>query len=372
VAWNRTLELLDPRDPRVESTWRELERAAHPSYFQSWPWVANWLSVLPVDRTPRVGVLREHDLPVAAFLLGHRRLRRHGLLTSDAWYFNASGWTRHDERCALHNGLLAATGARRSLAELIALLPAGWDELYLPAVDRYAFDDLGGPRARRAGYEVAIDREEAAPFVDLDAVRAVGYGELIGPSARAQLRRARELAGEVSLEVAHDAHHALDIYGELLRLHARWHVSRGTRGAFADPWFEQLHRRLIVARAAHGDVQLVRVRARGETLGCLYNLVARDRVTFYRAALATFDPARWRPDLVCHAAAIEHAARAGHAIYDLVGSRLEDRRPLATGAHRLVWLRVHRAALRFTVEDALRRARDALAATPARRALGTG
>src|SRR5207302_6691921 len=126
--------------------------------------------------------------PAAACFLGRRKLRRKLVLASDALYFNATGSPRHDDVCIEHNGLLAARTADRSLGALVDLIPGSWDELFLPAVDRYAFDDLGTPSPK---FRLRIDRESVAPFVDLDAVRAIdgGYLALLGSSTRAQLRR---------------------------------------------------------------------------------------------------------------------------------------------------------------------------------------
>lgn len=359
---SRALEWLDASDPRVESTWRALEAQASPVYFLTWGWVENWLASLPPDERPPLAVIVQDGIPIAACFLGRRRLRRHVLMTTNARFFNATGSPRHDEICIEHNGLLAAPGTGRSLAELLELLPDDWDELYLPAVDRYAFDDLGAPASLR--YHVRIDRESVAPFVDLDAVRGVdgNYVALLGSSTRTQLRRTRRVLGDLEVEVAVDHAHALDIWREMLDLHrARW-VARGEAGAFADPWFEAFHRRLIAQRLAHGEIQLVRVRAGSSTIGCLYNLVANGRVLFYQCGLAQFDDPHVKPGYVCHAAAIEYNALAGHAIYDLLGGGGRYKQNLSTGAARLVWLRVQRPLARFRIEDRVRTWKRALAA----------
>ena len=76
---------------------------------------------------------------------------------------------------------------------------------------------------------------------------------------------------------------------------------------------------------------------------------------------------------ICHAAAIEYNALAGHSTYDLVGGQATYKDNLATGANRLVWLRVQRPQERFAVvEDSVRRwydlivgNRDQLALRPA-------
>ena len=335
LSMHRSLVLVDSRDPRVEQTWRLLEAQAQPPYFLSWGWIERWLGALPSDQTPPLAVVEDDHAPVAAFFLGRHK---------HALYFNATGSPRHDELCIEHNGLLAAPGACRSLAQLVELLPPDWGELHLPAIDRYAFDDLAAPNAR-----VEIARESIAPFVDLEQVRNVGYLPLLGASTRSQLRRARRIVGDVEVEVAADEAHAIDIYGELLRLHARrWHA-RGARGAFADPWFERFHRGLVRERLRHGEIQLVRVRAGGETLGCLYNFVSRGRVLFYQAGLATFDDPHIKAGFLCHAAAIEHNAAAGHAIYDFLGGTTRYKRQLATGESRLVWLRVKKTSIALSI-----------------------
>lgn len=359
----KALDLVDARDASAERIWRSLQTHAPHSYFLSWGWIENWLAALPVDETPALAVVHDGDQPSAAFFLAQRRVRRNFVMQSNALYFNATGSPRHDEISIEHNGLLAAPGARRSLASLLDLLPGEWDELFLPALDRYAFDDLGAPAsplARR--YRVRVEREDAAPFVDLEAVRTVdgGYDALLPASTRTQLRRTRNIIGGVDIELATDPRQAMDIYGEMLRLHARRWASRGLRGAFADPWFERCHRRLIKSRLAHGEIQLLRISSGGTTLGCLYNLVYRGRVLFYQCGLASFDDPHVKPGYLCHAAAVEYNALVGHDTYDLLGGHAMYKQNLATGADRRVWLRIQRPLARFSIEDKARRWYDLL------------
>lgn len=357
------LEILDARDPRTEQIWRGLEAVAQPSYFLSWAWIDNWLSSLPEGEAPSLAVVHDHGEPVAAFFLAQRKERRSLLKTSNTLYFNATGSAKHDEIAIEHNGMLAAPGVRRSLSAILDLLPGEWDELYLPALDRYAFDDLGAPTSPLATrYRVEIERETTAPYVDLDAVRNVegGYEALLPASTRTHMRRTRSLLGDLDIEVASDETQAMDIYGEMLRLHARRWAARGLRGAFAEPWFESFHRSLIMKRLRHGEIQLVRVTANGATLGCLYNFVSHGRVMFYQSGIATVDDPHIKAGYICHAAAIEYNALAGHSIYDLIGGSARYKDNLATGSNRLVWLRVQRPSTRFAIEDNLRRWKDLL------------
>jgi CelD/BcsL family acetyltransferase involved in cellulose biosynthesis len=357
------LDLLAGHDPRVEQIWRSLEAHGRPPYFLSWGWIENWLAALPTNDMPSLVVLRERDEPRAAFFLAQRRIRRNLILPSNALFFNATGSPRDGELAVEHNGLLAVPGARRSLSVILDLLPGDWDELYLPAVDRYAFDDLGAssaPLPKR--YRVSIEREETAPFVDLEAVRAVagGYDALLPASTRTQLARAREDLGAIEIEVAHDAQHALDIYDELRQLQAGRRARRSRVALLADPWSQQFHHRLIQTRLPHGEIQLVRVTSHGTTLGCLYNLVYRGHVSFYQCGLAAPGDPEVKTGYITHAAAVHYNALAGHSTYELLGGHAAYKQNLATGINRRVWLHVERGSRLATIEDGLRRWYDQL------------
>ena len=352
------IELVDATAPRVGDLWRTLEANARPSYFLTWGWIENWLSCLPADAMPRLAVVRGAAGPFAAFFVGRRRLVRHGVPTR-TWHVNATGEPQLDELCIEHNAALCAPGARLSLATLVAHLPRDWDELILSAVDASAFD-LAPPD----GVRVRVDREVGAPYVDLARVRASGdYVSLLGPSTRAQLRRARRVCGPTTVEIADDLVSGFHIYDELVDRHQRHWRARGEPGAFANAWFDRFHRRLIAERLPRGEIQLLRVKAGGATVGCLYNLVAGGRVLFYQSGLAEPEHRHAKPGFVCHAAAVEANARAGHAIYDLLGGNARYKLQLATDVSNLLWVRVQRPLARFTLEDT---ARACLQATRAR------
>ncbi|HEY0195732.1 MAG TPA: GNAT family N-acetyltransferase [Kofleriaceae bacterium] len=254
-----------------------------------------------------------------------------------------------DELCLEHNGLLARPGHAWTLAELIELLPGGWDELRVPAVDVGTF---GEPEAIGRDFQVLVDREVASPYVDLARVRgAGGYLAVLGANTRSQIRRAGRAVGPTTLEAATSLGQAFAIYDELVQLHATSWRARGEPGAFADPWFDRFHRELIAARFAHGEIELLRLRAGDRTIGCLYNLVAHGRVLFYQSGLAAFDDKHVKPGFLCQAAAIDRAALAGHAIYDFLGGDARYKAQLATDSTRLQWLRVQRRLTRFAWED---------------------
>jgi CelD/BcsL family acetyltransferase involved in cellulose biosynthesis len=349
------IEMIDAHSLRVERIWRDLEARARPPYFLSWGWIENWLACLPGAEAPRLAVISDGGEPIAAFFLGDQHLVRHHLLPSHALFFNTTGLPRRDDLCIEHNRMLRAPGQLLPLATLVELLPDDWDEVFLPGLDPDAFPDLGAPDGTHP-YRVRIDHEVASPFVDLARVRAApgGYLALLAANTRAQIRRARRGLGELQLEVADDLAHAFEIYDDLVGLHQERWRERGEAGAFADPWFDRFHRRLVAERLPHGEIQLLRVRSGGATVGCLYNLIAGGRVLFYQSGLARYDDPHVKAGYLCHAAAIGHNAAIGHDVYDLLGGDGRYKHCLSTSETRLVWARVQRPRARFAIEDRLR------------------
>jgi CelD/BcsL family acetyltransferase involved in cellulose biosynthesis len=349
------LELVDPYSPRVEEIWRALEAKAQPTYFLSWGWMENWLACLPRHEAPRLAVLARDGEPVGACFVGKRRVRRHGVVPSRAVYVNATGLEAYDELCLEHNAILAAPDGGASFAALVGLLPGDWDELFLPATDGETFEHLASAQLGD-GMRVLKDREVANYHIDLERVRTSkdGYVALLGSSTRAQMRKAQRASGDVELEIAADERTALDIYDEMVALHQRSWRMRGHPGAFADPWFDRFHRRLIAKRLRHAEIQLVRLRNKDLTIGCLYNFVSSGRVLFYQCGFGAPADKHIRPGYLCHAHAIEHCAKRGLGIYDLLGGDARYKSSLATDETRLVWGRVQRKRLQFTLEDRAR------------------
>jgi CelD/BcsL family acetyltransferase involved in cellulose biosynthesis len=350
------LEMLDPYGPRTEEIWRALESQASPPYFLSWGWMGNWLACVPRGEAPRLAAVLVDGTPAAAFLLGRRRRVRHLVVASQMLFLNAAGDPRWDAVTLEHNAVLCPPSTRLSLAALVGALPHDWDELVLPALSRERFpgNALDEPLA---GHTVRIDGEVPSPYVDLERVRAApgGYLGLLRSGTRTQIRRAERGLGDVRLDVAASVPEAQEIYEEMVDLHTRSWRARGLPGAFADPWFDGFHRRLIGDRFDRGETQLLRLRSRGATVGCLYNLVSAGRVLFYQSGFPSFDDPHVKPGYVCHAAAVRHNAAAGHSVYDLLGGGSRYKLSLATDQVGLVWARVQRRSVRFAVEEGVRR-----------------
>jgi hypothetical protein len=351
VSIDVKLSLVDPYSSDAERIWRDLEGASRPAYFLTWAWVSNWLACLPRSHAPRLAVITA-GAPLAAFFLAKRTIIRSKVVPSRSLYFNTTGMERFDVIWIEYNGLL---GRDMPLAELLPLLPFSWDEVYLPALREHAFGDVTTTTTTTTDTRVVIDKRVPAPFVDLEQARAKGYLSLLSGQTRSQVRRAQREAGEVSVEIARDAKMALDIYSEMVALHTAQWRAKGKPGAFADPWFDRFHRRLITTRFAHGEIELVRTRHRGGPVGCLYNFVHDGRVLQYQSGFATFANEKLKPGFIAHTAAIEHAAASGRRVYDFLAGDQRYKKQLASDSTSMLWARVQRRRLRFLVEDQVRR-----------------
>jgi CelD/BcsL family acetyltransferase involved in cellulose biosynthesis len=341
------LELLDPYTPQAERIWRGLESSSS-IYFLRWAWIENWLACLPRAALPKLAVVEQGGVPLAAGFIGRRTIVRRGIVPSRSLFLNATGMPQLDELVIEHNGVVGPG----SVADLVRALPGDWDELVLRYIDDAGYRSLAA--AALPGV-LRIDRDVATYHVDLAKVREHGYAALLGRSTRAQVRRAEKLAGGLALEVPRNATEALACYDELVEHHQRRWRGKGQPGAFADPWFDRFHRRLIERRYGAGEIQLLRLRAGSRTIGCLYNFVCGGRVLFYQSGVASPAHAHDKPGYLCHARAIEHSAAAGHAVYDLLGGDSRYKQSLATDSSRLVSVRIQRRRPWFQLEDALSR-----------------
>jgi hypothetical protein len=359
-----------------ERIWKYLESRGNASYFLSWSWVENWLANLAAEARPKLAVGWEGGQPRLAFFVGEKDLYgrdwlfgvgrrgtrqekvRESLFTGRhlfarrAWFINATGEPRLDRLHVEYNGFIGIRPEGLDLGELIRALPAGWEELYWQGCAESLLTCF--TRSSLRPYRLIIDRREAAPFVDLALVRKKGgdYLSLLSANTRSQIRRAYRLAGRDNLhfEVAATRSEALDIYEELLFWHDKVWQDRGGEGAFANPFFRRFHESLVKKRFEAGEIQLCRLRRGRTTVACLYNFVYGDRVFFYQSGINyTLDPAG-KPGYLAQVEAIRHNLEAGRQVYDFLAGGERYKESLATGKNYLLWLRVQKPLVKFTIE----------------------
>jgi CelD/BcsL family acetyltransferase involved in cellulose biosynthesis len=312
--------------------WRDLERRALCSFFQSWAWTG----CLAEERFSEPWLLRarrgDNVVALALFNRGPRvRLSRPVLL-------GESGSPDLDSMFIEQNGLLLDRSEPEELAGRC------WTAL-AEKFGKARWLISGAPKAACAAMPpdriTRIRATRPAPFLDLSS----GIDPLDGFSAntRQQLRRslrAWEEIGPLTLEVAPPEQ--ADAYlGALAALHQRYWTGRGKPGAFAAPFFGRFHHALL-GRASDGQsIDLIRVSARARVAGYLYNFVHDGWVAAYQSGF-DFGPDadRLRPGLICHLMAIQHYRRAGMCRYDFLGGEARYKRSLANGEATLLWLDV--------------------------------
>jgi len=344
---------------RVAAIWQELTAHGAPSYFLSWSWIENWLAMIPPSLNVQMACFRENGHPALACLLTRTPFVRQGIFRGRALALHETGNWDYDSLYVEYNGFVGKAEKAPAVLPLLGSLPEPWHEIELSGVDIEAFP--GREILEESGpFNVQILQQRHAHFIDLEAVRAKkDYLSLLSANTRSQIRRSERLYadthGPIQFEVAQDLQQAREIYDEMVDMHVRsWH-QRDRESHFVRPWIQQFHQRLIVQRFPYGEIQLIRVKAGAHTIGCLYNFVHQGRVYFYQGGLAQEFDNKFKPGMVCHAAAVQYCAAQGLNDYDFLAGSEQYKERMSTGKRTIAWLRVQRPLLRFKAEQTARR-----------------
>ena len=316
----------------LEARWRDLERRADLSFFQTWTWVG----CLAAERfdDPMLVEATESGRTIALALFN--RVRR--WLGPAVLHLGASGSADRDSQYVEHNGVVAESGRTEPLTELCLRAVASRYELVLPGVSMPVL-----AAARRVAGLVRVERSQAAPFIDLAGLRAAGKDYLAQRSAntRQQIRRSdriHERDGPITLQRANSVEAAHRMLDEMAALHqAAWRC-RGQPGCFARPFFRRFHRQLITTAIPRGEVALLKVVCGATVIGILYNFVHRGRMLAYQSGLAyRQQEAAAKPGLTCHHQAVRTATEKGLAIYDFLAGEDRYKLSLADATQQQIW-----------------------------------
>lgn len=348
---NRNGQLLND----VENIWNCLSEKAKPGYFLSWGWVRTWLKTIQTDINLHLAVLYENEKPVCAFFLSRRKMTRHKAFRRRALFINTTGHKKIDKIYIEYNMILSNRMARRHIHYILDNLPFPWDEIYFPAMASDAILDIMG---NAPGWQFLIDSVSPVYCVDLEPF----YGQpenfltALSSNTRNRVRRSyREYTknGDISLEVAHDLDSAFRIFDELIALHNVHWESKGMEGAFS-PFLLRFHRTLIEERFDCGEIQLIRISAGRETIGCLYNFVHNKEVLFYQGGINYTDP-KLKPGLLVHTEAIKYNIKIKNSVYDFLCGDSQYKKSLSTDQRTMVWARLQKPLLKFSIEEFLKK-----------------
>lgn len=346
----------------VRDLWLDLERRSDCSFFQSWAWIGCWLSQLPEGLNPNALIVSHGSNVVGLGVLVANRQRRHGLISSNAFYLNETGNTAVDPLGLEYNGLLIdrqfVEPVVRGCFKWFTEKQHSWEELNVGGMEATAAKAYG-KIAEALGLAAVTRKESRCDYVDLDEVRQ-DSGDYLGKlsrNTRRQVRRALRLYdhhGPLSLEAARTGEEALGILDELKELHQAYWSWRGHPGAFANDFFARFHLDLIANHFDAGEIQLLRISAGTKSIGCLYNFVKDGWVYAYQSGFSYDADPRLKPGLVSHYLAIEHNLEQGARIYDFMAGDGQHKRSLGTNAGGLTWLVLQRRLAKFRLENALR------------------
>jgi hypothetical protein len=291
----------------------------------------------------------------------HRQTRR-SVIASRGFYLHETGDPQFDAITMEYNGFLVQRDRSeeiiRAFLDYLVDVVTDCDEFYLSGVgtsyEKFAAD---------TGLTVYCRRRSPCHYVDLVDLRDHEKGSFpyLSANSRSQLRRAIRLyekRGHLSVELPPSIDTALHFWEELIEFHQSYWRKRGQPGAFSNPFFEALHRHLIVSHFDEGKVQLLRFSASSEPLGYLYNFVHQGRVYNYQSGFRYESDNKLKVGLVTHALAIQHYVDNGYVIYDFMAGDRRYKRSFATGQSELVWLVLQRPLVRFQLERLARRTRN--------------
>ena len=339
----------------LEERWRGLAANSAHSFFLSWPWISTWLHSIPPAVKPMLLSVSSQNELLAAAIIVKRTIWRHNLIPVKTWVLNATGDRRFDSICTEHNGLLAsaqkAPAAWEEVLDHFSTREQDWDEFQLDGVPPWLADAWA-----RRGLALRQSRLDVGRLLDLERVRASPNSSCIGilaPRVRTRVRHTLTAVerrfGPVVVAEPASVQEARGFFGELKDLHIKRWRDQPHGDAFETPFFEQFHHKLIERSFADGCIQLARVSAGPRTLGLLYNFVYQGRVSFYQSGINY--AAAERGDsigLLVHALLIDHNARQGQAIYDMLAGDAQYKRALAGLTTPLWWgeLQAERRKLR--------------------------
>jgi hypothetical protein len=342
----------------LEQLWRQVADGSEHSFFLSWPWISTWLRCIQPRVTPMLLTASRNEAPVAAAIMVRKTIWRRHLIPTRTWILNATGDADLDSICIEYNGLLSSAqhghAAWTQVLDHFSKKDNNWDEIQLDAIAPSLADAWV-----EKGLPIRQINRDTSRFLELDTVRATPNCSCLGilaPRARTKLRRTiagmDKRYGALTVSEAATTHEAHQFLSELKTLHTQRWSGQPTGGAFIRPFFETFHRELIERHFDTGVIQLVRAKAGATTLGFLYNFVHQGRILFYQSGIDyTVAGPGESPGLLLHALVIDHNAKLGHAIYDMLAGDSQYKRTFANLTSELWWGALQAPRLKLKAEQ---------------------
>jgi len=354
-----------PELSQLREQWRDLERRANPSFFQTWDWLGCWVEEARLS--PLVLIGRQMGRGVLMALLERSNQRRYMVIETNALLLHHLGDKDRDILCIAYNGfLMDAQLSSSAIGDAISFLfsrsgcgptettPRWLEEFHMKGVPREYEEHPEVPGLNR----VVLSRHMSWK-VDLEGIRSSGKGYLehLSSNTRYQIRRSIKRykeRGQLRADRAATVEEALECLEALKDLNKAYWQKRGQTPAFAYPFFESFHKRLIRETLPRGTVELLRVTVGNRPIGYLYNFVHQGWVYAYHSAFVYEDDPKLKPGLVCHVLCIErHLKERAHS-YDFMAGDSRYKANLGTPGVEMLDVTYQRPLLKLRAENILR------------------
>jgi CelD/BcsL family acetyltransferase involved in cellulose biosynthesis len=333
--------------------WKQLARKSpYISVFLTVEWVESWLEAFGKELKAEVVCFLANGSPAGICVLTYRNIAG-GIIR--CIYLNTAGQHPSEETAIEYNNILCVKGREMEIAEALRnhVTSKGCDMFLAPGM-------VPGPvaealQSRFQDMETQAD-SRAVYFVDLAAMRDAGqtFEQILSRKTRQQLCQSMKLYGELELQAARSETEALEIFAEMIALHQHSWIERGHSGAFSSPRLLAFHRGLISRAFRAGTIQLLRLRAGGETIGIRYNFAFQNRIYCYQSGLKYSPDRHLKPGYVLHAAAATYNSGKGFGEYDLMAGGGHYKLLLTNASRELLWLTFRRRGWKTRTADLVR------------------
>lgn len=357
-----TLEVRPSTDRDVVlSKWRELEhRIGTQGLMCSADWTEVWLAHYGNHVPHRLVTAYscDDDRLCGVCLITEGVGQKDGPLKLKTLHVGTAGEPESDSVCVEYNRLLVEPQMQTAMIERLCRYldsQQGFDQWCLDGIDRAAFEHFQCCNERLTG------RAEATHWFDLTVPREIDSNVLAAfkSSTRRKIRRSLEAYSGLSLEWSESLDHAADIFGEMVELHqARW-TAAGKTGSYTSERFTRFHEELMARLVPMELMAFVRIRADGETVGCVQLLNDRNRALLYQCGWASAE-GKQSPGVVVDYLAMEECLKRGFDAYDFLAYETQHKRHLSNACCDLVWARRRFPGVKFAALDAARDAKQRL------------
>lgn len=339
------------------SEWERIYALSDAGVFLSPAWIGALIDAAPAETQFHVLTVLD-DLRGAYGIALVSAPQRRLFPAPRAAHFNESGVPALDRIYIEYNDLLlsriAPAGAREEAVRAILDADFGGDQIVFRNL-RPALAHIVENAGTDLGLDVEILGVQPTFAIDLASAGDAGVIEGFTSALRAKIRRSirrYEERGEVRIERAETAADRAVAWTELIRLHTEVWSRRGDDGAFRNGAARAFHEKLI---EDHTElIDLVRLKAGNETIGVLYNFIARGVASNYQSGFRYEADNQLAPGFVAHALAAEAYRANGFATYDLLAGDAGYKRRLGKEGERLTTIALTRKSFRMRARRMLK------------------